>query len=261
MDSGSTQVIGIFRSEPAADAVDAALAQAGFEERRVIRPQPRVAAGGEGVGESVGESAIAEAPIAAPAISASALDAAAVRAAVADGYLPGALSRAYVGLLEAGAVVVSVKAPFGEGAAAEAIVRDADGCEPAPEAPPPRNPAPFSTGFGIPVLTRTRSRTELIPKWSFSDFLGIRVLSGNRAPLSRALGMATLSGKPAERKSTSFGLPLLAGGAAPLSSSFGLSTLSTPKRAWETSFGMPLLTRSAAPLSSLLGLPVLTRKQ
>ncbi|WP_372422103.1 hypothetical protein [Salinarimonas chemoclinalis] len=261
MDSGSTQVIGIFRSEPAAEAAHAALVQAGFEECRVIRPQPRV------VADAAGEEGAEGGARTTPAPDASALDAAAVRAAVLDGYLPGALSRAYLHLLEAGAIVVSVKAPFGEGAAAQATVYSAQGYEPAPEPPPPRNPAPFSTAFGIPVLSRSRSRTELTPTWSFSDFLGLRVLSRDPAPLSRALGMATLSGgaaqggRPAQRKTTSFGLPLLSRSAAPLSSAVGLSTLTAPKREWKTSFGLPLLSRSASPLSDLFGLPVLTRKQ
>ncbi|WP_029030677.1 hypothetical protein [Salinarimonas rosea] len=230
MDTGSTQVIGIFRSEPAADAADGALAAAGFVERRVIRPQ------------ADDNETIA-------------------RGATADGFLPPGLARLYGRLLGEGAVVVSVKAPFGEGGAAEAIVRRAEGYEAPPAAPPPRNPAPFSTAFGLPVLTGSRSHTELISKWSFSDFLGIRMLSRRPAPLSQATGMPTLTSRPAERKTTSFGMPMLSGSAAPLSSAVGLPTLTAPKRAWTRSFGMPLLSRKAAPLSSFLGLPVLTRKQ
>ncbi|MGJ3261806.1 MAG: hypothetical protein ACFE0R_01095, partial [Salinarimonas sp.] len=138
MDTASTQVIGIFRSEPAAEAADGALAAAGFAERRVIRPQ-------DGENETI------------------------ARAAAADGYLPPGLARVYTRLLGEGAVVVTVKAPFGEGGAAEATVRRAEGYEAPPAAPPARNPAPFSTAFGLPVLTGSRSHTELLSKWSFSD--------------------------------------------------------------------------------------------
>jgi len=228
MATASTLVIGLYRSEPAAEAADAALAADGFGDRRVIRP---------------GEDGVAIA-----------------RAAADDGWLPPGLARVYGRLLAEGACVVAVRPPFGEGAAAEAIVRRSEGYEAPPEPPPPRNPAPFSTAFEIPVLTRSRSHTELMSKWSFSDFLGLRLLSEKPAPLSSGLGLATRA-EPSARKSTSFGMPLLSSKAAPLSDGVGFPTRTAPKRPWTTSFGMPLLSRNPAPLSGFLGLPTLTRKQ
>jgi hypothetical protein len=230
MDSGSTLVIGVFRSEEAASAADAALAQEGFTERRVIRAE--------------GES---DAP---------------ARAATADGYLPRSMARAYGALLAEGATIAVVKAPFGEGGAAEATMRAAEGYEAPPASPPPRDPAPFSTAFGIPVLTRARSRTELMSRWSFSDFLGIPLLSGKAAPLSSAMGAPVLTSDAREReKRTSFGMPILTRNPAPLSSSVGMPILVSGKRPWTSSFGMPLLSSNPTPLSSFLGLPVLSRKQ
>ncbi|WP_349367856.1 hypothetical protein [Salinarimonas sp.] len=229
MDSGSTLVIGVFRTEEAASAADAALAREGFTERRVIR--------------SDGES-----------------DAA--RAAAAEGYLPGSMVRVYGELLAEGATLAVVRAPFGEGGAAEVTMRSAEGYEAPPASPPPRNPAPFSTAFGIPVLTRSRSHTELMSKWSFSDFLGLPILSGKAAPLSSTVGAPVLVSDERERaKTTSFGMPILSNKPAPLSSAVGMPVLVSEKRPWTSSFGMPILSSNPTPLSSFLGLPVLTRKQ
>lgn len=232
MSRASTLVIGIYRSEPAAEAADAALARDGFDDRRVIHP---------------GEDGEARA-----------------RAAAAEGYLPSGLARIYGRLLVEGASVVVVRPPFGEGGAAERIVRRSEGYEAPPAAPPPRNPAPFSQAFEIPVLTSSRSHTELMSKWSFSDFLGLRLISSKAAPLSSAVGMPTLSGAAGEARSewrTSFGMPLLSDKGAPLSTAVGAPTRTEPKRPWTTSFGMPLLSRNPAPFSGFLGLPTLTRKQ
>lgn len=228
MSRASTLVIGIYRSEAAAEAADAALARDGFDDRRVIHP---------------GEDGDARA-----------------RAAAAEEYLPPGLARIYGRMLVEGASVVVVRPPFGEGGVAERIVRRSEGYEAPPSAPPPRNPAPFSQAFEIPVLTSSRSHTELMSKWSFSDFLGLRLLSDKPAPLSSGLGVATRA-EPSARKGTSFGMPLLSGKAAPLSGAMGLPTATAPKRSWSRSFGMPLLSRNPAPLSGFLGLPTLTRKQ
>lgn len=232
MSRASTLVIGIYRSEPAAAAAEAALAREGFDDRRLLP------AGDDGEARA--------------------------RAAAADGWLPPGLTRAYGRMLAEGAFVLAVRPPFGEGAGAEAIVRGSEGYEAPPEPPPPRDPAPFSTAFEIPVLIRSRPRAELASDWSLSDFLGLRVLARDPAPLSSATGTPTSTGRADRARGawrTSFGLPLLSREAAPLSSATGIATATAPKRPWTTSFGLPLLSREPAPLSAALGLPTLARKR
>lgn len=102
----------------------------------------------------------------------------------------------------------------------------------------------------------------------FSDALGLPTLSSDPAPLSRMLGMPTLtpgggsstklSSNPAPFSSL-FGLPTLSGGGKAPSTSLGLPTLTGNQGGPSTSLGLPTLTKSQQAPSTSFGLPTLSR--
>jgi hypothetical protein len=176
----------------------------------------------------------------------------------------GALGDFYAERLASGRSLVAVKAEFGEGAAATRILE-----------------------AGKPV-DREVPKVEKREEASYSDgtplsrALGMNVLSGEAAPLSKALGWATSTAKrhflagelssEAAPLSRSIGLPTLTerrhflvkeltDSPAPLSSGVGMRVLSDEAAPLSTKLGLGLLKNDPTPLSSRLGLRVLTEKQ
>jgi hypothetical protein len=103
---------------------------------------------------------------------------------------------------------------------------------------------------------------------TFSDALGLPTLSSDPAPLSRMLGMPTLTpGGGSSTKlldnpapfSSMLGLPVLSGGGSAPSTSLGLPTLTRSQGAPSTSLGLPTLTKSQSAPSTSLGLPTLSK--
>lgn len=184
--------------------------------------------------------------------------AAAVRDAVAEERIPGSHLRICTKSLEQGRSIVAVRAPFGRGELASQILASAGPVD-VDLLPPyqPRNPAPFSDLFGIPVLAKFTPMTDLsIITYSFGE----PSLSGRKAaPLSSLLGLRTLT-TPKRPWKSSLGLPLLSRDPAPLSSLLRWKPLSGYRRK-DSSFGLPLLSRNPTPLSSLFGMRVLSRKK
>ena len=160
-----------------------------------------------------------------------------------------------------GATAVSVRAVFGAGAAANAILHRS-------------GPAAAEVADDSDFLVEDQAAP-------FSSFFRLPVLSHNPAPLSSLLAWRVLSKKQnpnitlsrsAAPLSRSVGLPLLSGEAAPLSRRFGLPVLRDNVTGKRSSLGLPLLTRrgrpflpvallarTAAPLSRMFGLKVLSQ--
>lgn len=179
-------------------------------------------------------------------------EAAAVDAAVRDGVMPEVYRRACIQALQRGRSLVAIDAPFGHEQDAVAIMTRAGAVdsEMLPEYSR-RDPAPFSDILGMPVLSRSRTTTQLSERqYTFPSWLGL--------PLLTKTGGAMFGGlsKPKRNWTSSLGLPLLTKGGRPM---FGGLTKS--KRNWTTSFGFPLLSRNSAPLSSMFGIPPLTRRR
>jgi hypothetical protein len=172
-----------------------------------------------------------------------------------------------------GATLVTVNAPFGEGALAtrilddfgpaESAVREADLGAPGIDDAAPfskllglpllwQNPAPFSALLGLPVFTKTRA--------SLSEKLGIAEISADPAPLSNAVKLPVLSDKPAPFSGL-FGLRTLTSEAAPFSALFKWRTVSAEPDPLSSRLGWSTISQEPAPFSKLLGLPVLLKKE
>lgn len=182
-----------------------------------------------------------------------------VRTAVRAGLVPDASASVAAQALRDGRWVVAVRAPFGFGKTALAIMeRDAVDIRKLPRERV--DAALFSDLFGFPVLTRSRPNPELATGWFFSNELGfLPLLSKKATPFSSLFALPVLSKPKKGPWKWSWGLPLLTNKAAPFSSLFGLKVLTTPQTGeWRSSFGFPLLVKSSAPFSRVFGLPVLT---
>lgn len=131
--------------------------------------------------------------------------------------------------------LVLVNAQFGWG---ERVTRILNDCGPVStkdlEPIRPRNPAPFSSFLGLPVLsTRGSSVWSLIfpsltsPGFHLSEVFGLKLLLPRK-----------------QRWEKSFGVDLLAKTKRPWQKSFGMNLLLETKRPWRKSFGLPLLKES-----------------
>jgi len=175
-----------------------------------------------------------------------------------SGRLPGSHAEACTAALKRGRAIVTVAAPFAHELQAIELL-EASGAVETETLPvvSPRDPSPFSDFLGLPVLSRSRTTTQLARKpYTFPLWLGLGLTSRKAAPLSGMFGLKTLS-RPKRPWTSSFGLPLLTRSSGPV---LGLKAISTPKRPWTSSFGLPLLSRNSAPMSSIFGLPLLTRR-
>lgn len=194
---------------------------------------------------------------------ADAADTAAVEAAIQDGFLrAGSLTKVCWSGLRNGRSVVSVKAQFGRGQSATNALQ---ACGPVDTELIPEyetgHAAPFSELLGIPVLTDSRSGSELVRSdYALSGLFGMRLLSRSPAPLSSLFRIGTLS-RPRRPRRRSLGLPLLSNSPAPLSSLLRIPTLTRSGGPKRKSFGLPLLSRNPAPLSTILGIRPLTRRK
>jgi len=173
---------------------------------------------------------------------------AAVKAAVEKGIIPPGNAAACIRYLQKGHAVVAVNAPLGRGR--EAIAALASVEDPNSfylDAPPPRDPAPFSDALALPVLAKFVAATSLLPASCFTTG-ALPLLGGGAAVLPFPTLMDSKAGnKPVPKRNPS-----------PFSSTFGLPTVSSPKKDWTSSLGFPMLSKNPAPLSSLLGMPVLS---
>ncbi len=188
----------------------------------------------------------------------------AVEAAVRNGFLrAGSLTEVCYSGLRNGRSVVSVKAQFGRGQGASNALQ-AGGPVDTDLIPEyvSEDAAPFSDLIGMPVLTDSRSSSELVSSsyHALPNFFGMGLLSRRATPLSSMFGMRTLS-KPKGPRKRSFGLPLLSSNPAPLSSMFRIPTLTRSGGPGNKSFGFRLLSSNPAPLSRILGIRPLTRRK
>jgi hypothetical protein len=130
------------------------------------------------------------------------------------------------------------------------------------------NPAPFSSTFGMHLLTGPLASHHPAP---FSERAGLPLLSSGRTFLSRLFGelasphfalfgRGPLSGN-ATPLSAMMGQPVLWTEPTPLSSKFDKPVLLEAATPLSTRLALPLIWRNPAPLSSLVRLPLLSRYQ
>ncbi|MEL7447580.1 MAG: hypothetical protein AAFN78_00130 [Pseudomonadota bacterium] len=117
------------------------------------------------------------------------------------------------------------------------------------------SPTPFSDFFGLPVLIKSKSHTELIKFDSDSSF-GLDLISRKATPLSSLFGIKLLS-KHKSARGTS--IEKMSSQPAWLSSKIGLKLLSKHKSARGTS--IERLSSRGTLFSGFLGLPVLTKRK
>lgn len=144
----------------------------------------------------------------------------------------------YAARIAEGASLVTVHAPFGSADRATRILERFEPLADRIEEAPSRSYAyddrtPISSCLQLPVLTKTQ------------------------LPFETLSGMPTLT-RP--HRFMEFFMPSLTGNATPLSRLLGMSTLSSKKTPLSSMFGMATLTSSKTPLSSMLGMPLLKRK-
>lgn len=185
-------------------------------------------------------------------------EAAIVEAAVEAGTIPGNHANVCREALQRGRHVLSVETPFGFEQDAIDILEDSGAVDTGSlPAYLPDDAAPLSDLLGIPVLSQSRTTTQLARReYIFPSWLGLGLSSKKAAPLSSMFGMKTLS-KEKRPWNSSFGLPLLTKSSGP---TFGFKALTKEKRPWTSSFGFPLLSKNSAPLSSMFGIRLLSRR-
>jgi hypothetical protein len=177
-----------------------------------------------------------------------------IDAAIKAGFIDRAQRARCVSALGSGQWVVGVSAPFGYSVFAERALQRHGPIETIP-VPTGDDPAPFSSLFGIPVLSKTKSSARLLSTNRF--MLGEPRLSKKAAPFSSTFKLPLLT-KSKQQKST-FGIPLLSKNGTPFSSMFRLPVLSKSQTGKSSSFGFSLLSDNPTPLSSLFGLRVLSK--
>ncbi|MEM9838197.1 MAG: hypothetical protein AAF830_03485 [Pseudomonadota bacterium] len=244
--------VGAYSSEQAAKSTAAKLSEAGFDRMGMVLASD-VSSGASSapapapVDDTHADGGAPE-PISKPSTPSSDKIEEAVDGLVSSGYLPSGNRLSAIRALKNGDSLVAVSPGFGFGEAASQILSEHGSMM---EAYPTSDPAPLSDWFGFPVLSRTRTQTQL-NKWSLSKSFGFPLLSSEPAPLSKMTGIKPLSPKQTGWTS-SLGLPILSKNGAPLS-----SMLSMP-----TTWARPdvVLSRDPTPLSSLFGLTVLSQKK
>jgi hypothetical protein len=175
----------------------------------------------------------------------------------------GALGDFYAERVASGRSLVAVKTEFGEGAAATRILeagkpvdREVPKVEKREESY--SDGTPLSRALGMRVLSDEAAPLSKALGWATSTakrhFL-TGELSSEAAPFSRSIGMATKT----ERRH--FMVSELSDSPAPLSSGIGMKVLSDGAAPLSSGLGLGLLKSNPTPLSSLLGLRVLTEKQ
>ena len=162
--------------------------------------------------------------------------------------------RALRAALEGGRTIVSVRPDWGMGSAVEKTLEN-NGAVDSNTIPDynASSATPFSDFFGLPVLTKGKSHTQLI-KFDADSSFGLDLLSRNPTPLSSLFGLKLLS-KHKSARGTS--VERMSSTAAPLSSKIGMKLLSKHKSARGTS--IERLSSRGTLFSSFLGLPVLTK--
>jgi hypothetical protein len=203
--------------------------------------------------------------------------------AVMAGFVPRQHADVYAAALPKGRSIVSIRAPFGQGKLATAIL---DGCGPVdvgvglPQERPigweegaplssalllptllRNKPAPFSSLMSFPILsdrlTFGASRYKLLADSEYT-FFAPKQLSDNPAPLSSMFKLSLLSGRTGPAWRSSFGLPMLSRNPVPLSSLLGLNLLKAPARRtdpapFSATIGLPTLSHGRTFLSRLFG--------
>jgi hypothetical protein len=136
--------------------------------------------------------------------------------------------------------------------------------------------APLSAALGMPVLSSDPTPLSTWLGWrvlkpeqtTLTTGDSIRKQSNDPAPLSKKLGLPTLSGKlPSARLlpdaaplSAKLGWRTLSDDPAPLSAKFGWPTLLNDPAPLSAKAGWKTLSNNPTPLSSWLGLPVLSKR-
>ncbi len=176
-----------------------------------------------------------------------------VSIAIRAGFLPEPHAAVYAEGIQQGRSLVSIFAPFGHGQLATQIL---DGCSPVDtglEGPQGRSiaweeGAPLSSAFMLPTLWRNKPAP-------FSTVFGLEMLSSGRSfqsPRYKELANSDFA---------LFGRSRLSPNPTPLSSLFHLKTISVKGGpSWTKSFGYSLLSQNPAPLSSKLGMHLLAAK-
>lgn len=177
-----------------------------------------------------------------------------VDAAIEAGFIDGAQRALCAGALRNGQWVVGVSAPFGYSVFAERALERHGPIEAIP-VPTRDDPAPFSSLFGIPVLSKTKSSARLLRTNRF--ILGEPKLSKKAAPFSSTFKIPLLTRSQLQK--SSFGIPLLSKNGTPFSSLFRIPLLTKSQTGKSSSFGFPLLSDNPTPLSSMFGLRVLSK--
>ena len=179
-----------------------------------------------------------------------------IDAAIDAGFIDSAQRARCARALGNGQWVVGVSAPFGYSIFAERALGAHNPIDTVP-VPTRDDPAPFSSLFGIPVLSNVKSSTRLVRTNRF--ILGEPKLSKKAAPFSSIFKLPLLT--KSQRQKSTFGIPLLSKNGTPFSSMFRLPLLTKSKTGKSSSFGLPLLSDNPTPLSSLFGLRVLSKDE
>jgi hypothetical protein len=177
-----------------------------------------------------------------------------IDAAIDAGFIDPAQRARCARAVGSGQWVVGVSAPFGYSIFAERALGAHNPIETVP-IPTRDDPAPFSSLFGIPVLSNVKSSTRLVRTNRF--IFGEPKLSKKAAPFSSIFKLPLLT--KSQRQKSTFGIPLLSKNGTPFSSMFRLPVLTKSKTGKTSSFGLPLLSDNPTPLSSLFGLRVLKK--
>lgn len=241
----TTPNLRFYTTEKAALNVSKKLTAAGFGDHQALLPSkfktkkkaagPAKQEGEAPEGQEAGESSRAAAEEA-------------VKAAVAAGMLPKEGASTCVDKLLEDVSAVAVKAPYGrseeacEILAGTGVVHDVAFCAPS------HTPALFSDSFGMPVLSESKSKTQLLPSdWTFSNYyFNWPMLRKDSKPTSKLIRQK----RPWTR---SMGFPLL------LEDPSSSTKLQNPPRPWNSSVGYPLLTDDPTPFSSKMGWAVLSK--
>ncbi len=148
-------------------------------------------------------------------------EAATVQTAIEARRLPESHRKAATAALGRGQAVLSVDLPYESQVALD--IMEAHGAVDTASLPqvPPRDPSPLSDALGLPVLTSSRSTTQLAPSHQFMLGFGALLtrsqgptfggnLTGSQSAPDRSLGFPTLS-KNQKGPDRSFGFPTLLG--------------------------------------------------
>ncbi len=247
----STNITRLFKNRKQANEAAAELKRQGFGERSIAVVAGRDPNAAEGTPEPSEAS---------------------VAAALEEAGLSAKSAQAHAERVLKGAVAVTVRAPFGTAAAAQAAFAKYNGVDlgisDVAAASKTNVSTPFSSGFGWPVLSHHPAPFSALLNWPllseertpkakllddptpFSNRMGWSVLSEDAAPFSKRWGWRLLCDR-ATPLSDRFDWKVLSDDATPLSNRFGWEVLSNkPPKAQ--------LSPDATPFSKSLGMRVLS---